>query len=193
MRMDNNTDPNDGYQFDTPNGGGAWDERDIVDAGFLEFVRFGIRSANDPVIENSVKVVDSLIRVETPKGPSFHRYSHDGYGESYFGGRWQGQGIGRAWPILTGERGEYQIAAGHDPTLYLDAMLHFANAGGMISEQVWDQADPTQSGFVFGRGTGSATPLSWSMAEFLRLAVGAEEKRVVEMPSIVADHFLHHH
>ena len=69
-------------------------------------------------------------------------------------------------------------------------MLHFANSGGMIPEQVWDQADPTRSGFVFGRGTGSATPLACSMAQFLRLAVCVEEKRVVETPGIVADHFL---
>ena len=162
----------------------------MVDAGFLELVRLGIRPANDPIIQHSVEIVDSTIRVETPNGPVFYRYSHDGYGETYFGGPWLSEGIGRVWPIFTGERGEYEIAAGHDPTLYLDSMLRFANQGGMIPEQVWDQAEPTQSGFVFGRGTGSATPLAWSMAEFLRLAVGAEEKHVVETPSIVADHFL---
>jgi len=38
-------------------------------------------------------------------------YSHDGTG-NYFGGPWQGEGIGRIWPIFTGERGEYEIAAG---------------------------------------------------------------------------------
>jgi len=190
MRIDNNKDPNDGFQLDTRNGGGVWDERDVVDAGFLEFVRLGIRAANDPIIQHSVEIVDSTIRVETPNGPSFHRYSHDGYGETYFGGPWRSEGIGRIWPIFTGERGEYEIAAGHDPTLYLTAMLQFANQGGMIPEQIWDQADPSREGFVFGRGTGSATPLAWSMAQFLRLVVCAEEKRIVETPSIVADHFL---
>jgi glucoamylase len=69
-------------------------------------------------------------------------------------------------------------------------MEQFANAGGMIPEQVWDQADSTASGFVFGQGTGSATPLAWSMAQYLRLVVCAEEKRIVETPSIVAEHFL---
>jgi len=192
MRIDNNTDPNDGYKLDVRNGGGVWDERDVVDAGFLELVRLGIRPADDPIIRHSVEVVDSAIRVETPNGPVFYRYSHDGYGETYFGGPWLAEGIGRVWPIFTGERGEYEIAAGHDPTMYLDSLLHFANQGGMIPEQVWDQAEPTQSGFVFSRGTGSATPLAWSMAEFLRLAVGAEEKHVVETPSIVAEHFLKH-
>jgi len=193
IRIDNNQDPNDGFQLDTRNGGGVWDERDVVDAGFLEFVRLGIRPANDPIIQHSVEIVDSAIRVETPNGPSFHRYSHDGYGETYFGGPWQSEGIGRIWPIFTGERGEYEIAAGHDPTLYLKSMLQFANEGGMIPEQIWDQADPSRSGFVFGRGTGSATPLAWSMAQFIRLVVCAEEKRIVETPSIVAEHFLKKH
>ena len=191
IRIDNNTDPNDGYLLDVRNGGGVWDERDVVDAGFLELVRLGIRPPDDPVIERSLKIVDETIRVETPNGPAFHRYNHDGYGETYFGGPWLGQGIGRIWPVFTGERGEYEVALGRDPTPYLEAMLHFANPGGMIPEQVWDRADPTPSGFFFGSGTGSATPLAWSMAEFLRLVVCAQEKKIVEQPSTVADHFRH--
>jgi glucoamylase len=137
-----------------------------------------------------LQVVDSTIRIETPNGPGFRRYNHDGYGETYYGGPWLSEGIGRLWPIFTGERGEYEIALGHDATLYLDSMRRFANAGGMIPEQVWDQADPTPSRFVFGQGTGSATPLAWSMAQFIRLTVCVEEKKIVEMPSIVAEHFL---
>jgi glucoamylase len=190
IRIDKGKDPNNGEQLDVHNGGGVWDQRDVVDAGFLELVRLGIRPANDPTIQNSVRVIDSTIRVETPNGPSFYRYNHDGYGETFFGGPWQGQGIGRIWPIFTGERGEYEIALGRNPSLYLDAMLHFANAGGMIPEQVWDRAEPTSSHFVFGSGTGSATPLAWSMAQFIRLVMCAQEKRIVERPTIVADHFL---
>ncbi|MGA8763052.1 MAG: glycoside hydrolase family 15 protein, partial [Candidatus Sulfotelmatobacter sp.] len=190
IRIDNNTDPNDGYQLDVRNGGGTWDERDVVDAGFLELVRLGIRPADDPAIESSVKVIDSTIRVQTPSGPSFRRYNHDGYGETLFGGPWLGQGIGRIWPIFTGERGEYEVARGHDATNYLEAMLNFANSGGMIPEQIWDQASPTESHFIFGSGTGSATPLAWSMAQFIRLVVCIGEKRIVEQPGIVADHFL---
>jgi len=190
IRIDDNTNPNDGDKLDVRNGGGAFDERDVVDAGFLELVRLGIRPADNPIIENSIKIIDSTIRVETPNGPAFHRYNHDGYGESYFGGPWEGQGIGRLWPIFTGERGEYEIARGHDATVYINAMMHFANAGGMIPEQVWDRAEPTASRFSFGSGTGSATPLAWSMAQFIRLVVCSEEKKIVEQPSIVADHFL---
>ena len=190
IRINNNTDPNDGAKIDVHNGGGIWDKCDVVDAGFLELVRLGIRPANDPTIAHSVQVIDSTIRIETPNGPGFRRYNHDGYGETYFGGPWLGEGIGRLWPIFTGERGEYEIARGQDPALYLDAMQKFANAGGMIPEQVWDQADATESHFVFGSGTGSATPLAWSMAQFLRLVVCAEEKRIVETPGVVAEHFL---
>lgn len=190
IRINNNADPNDGYRLAVGNGSGTWDERDIVDAGFLEFVRLGIRRADDPIIERSVQIIDSTLRVETPNGPGFHRYNHDGYGETFFGGPWAGEGIGRLWPILTGERGEYEIARGRDASTYLDAMLHFANAGGMIPEQVWDRAEPTPSHFVFGEGTGSATPLAWSMAQFIRLVVCSEEKRIVEQPGIVAEHFL---
>ncbi len=189
MRIDNNTDPNDGYRFDAHNGAGMRDERDIVDQGFLELVRMGIRPAGDPVIERSLKVIDAVIRVETPNGPDFHRYNHDGYGETYFGGPWQGEGVGRLWPIFAGERGEYEVAVGGDPTPYLQAMLHFANDGGMIPEQVWDRANPTYGDFTFGQGTGSATPLVWSMAQFMRLAVDVQAGRIVEQPSVVAEHF----
>jgi len=190
IRINDSTDPNDGAKLDVKNGGGVWDKRDVVDAGFLELVRLGIRPASDPIIAHSVQVIDSTIRTETPNGPGFRRYNHDGYGETYFGGPWLGEGIGRLWPIFTGERGEYEIALGHDPAPYLASMQQFANAGGMIPEQVWDQADPSAFHFSFGAGTGSATPLAWSMAQFLRLAVCAEEKRLVETPSIVAGHFL---
>jgi glucoamylase len=190
MRIDNNTDPDDGYQLDVHNGGGIWDERDVVDAGFLELVRLGIVPADDPMIERSLKVIDATIRVQTPNGPSFFRYNHDGYGETLFGGPWLGQGEGRVWPIFTGERGEYEVAHGRDATVYLDSMLGFANAGGMIPEQIWDQAEATESRFIFGEGTGSATPLAWSMAQFIRLVVCVEQRRVFEQPRVVAEHFL---
>jgi glucoamylase len=191
LRIDNDTNPNDAFKLDVHNGGGVWDERDVVDQGFIELVRLGIRPATDSIIANSLKVIDATIRVETPNGPAFYRYNHDGYGESWFGGPWLGEGVGRIWVIFAGERGEYEVARGADPSVYLQAMLHFANDGGMISEQVWDRANPTRGGFTFGEGTGSATPLVWSMGQFIRLAVDAQAKRVVEQPAIVAEHFLH--
>ncbi len=190
FRIGDSTNPDDGFKLDVRNGGGVYDQADVVDAGFLELVRLGIRPADDAAIERSIQVVDQAIRIETPNGPGFRRYSNDGYGETFFGGPWLGEGIGRLWPIFTGERGEYEVARGRDASLYLDSMLRFANDGGLIPEQVWDRAEPTASRFVFGEGTGSATPLAWSMAQFIRLVVCVEEKRVVEQPSVVADHFL---
>ncbi len=190
IRIGFDRDPNLGRPRELKNGAGTFDERDIVDQGFLELVRLGIRPAADTTIAHSVAVVDSTIRVETPNGPAFYRYNHDGYGETFFGGPWQGKGTGRLWTALAGERGEYEVARGGDPGPYLRALLRFANAGGMIPEQVWDRAEPSRGGFVFGAGTGSATPLVWSMAQLLRLVVDAQEGRIVEQPSVVADHFL---
>src|SRR5881409_186615 len=122
--------------------GGIYDQREIVDAGFLELVRLGIKSAEDPLITKSIAVVDKLIEVDTPFGPAWYRYNHDAYGEQLNGQPYDGRtGIGRLWTLLTGERGEYELAAG-EPTLArlrLDSMAAFANDGLMIPEQVWDR------------------------------------------------------
>ena len=93
--------------------------KDIVDAGFLELVRYGIRKAGDPLFEDSLRVIDALLKVETPYGPCWRRYNHDGYGQRVDGGPYYGFGKGRAWPLLTGERGHYELAAGRDPEPYL--------------------------------------------------------------------------
>ncbi len=191
LRINNNTDPDDGFQLEINNGGGTWDERDVVDAGFLELVRLGIKPADDPAILRSLAVVDQVIRVTTPYGPAWYRYNHDGYGEKFYGAAYDGTGVGRLWPIFTGERGEYEIARGHDPSPHIETLMRFANAGGMIPEQVWDRADPGHGGFRFGQGTGSATPLAWSMAQFIRLVACAEEGRIVEQPDVVAARYLH--
>jgi glucoamylase len=189
LRINNNTDPDDGFRLSINNGGGAWDEREIVDAGFLELVRLGVRSATDPVILRSLAVVDRTIRVQTPRGPAFYRYNHDGYGEKSDGAPYDGTGVGRLWPLLTGERGEHEVARGGDARPYLEALIGFANRGGMIPEQVWDRGGPNRRGFVFGGGTDGATPLAWSAAQLVRLIICVEEKRVVEQPAIVAERY----
>ena len=51
---------------------------------------------------------------------------------------YDGTGIGRGWPLLTGERGHFELCAGNDPLPYLAAMAAMASPGGMIPEQVWD-------------------------------------------------------
>jgi len=185
LRINDNQDPDDGARLVINNGGGDWDEREVVDAGFLELVRLGVRRADDPWIERSLRVVDATIKVRTPRGAGWFRYNHDGYGEKPDGAGYDGTGVGRLWPLLTGERGEHELARGGDPLPYLEALLAFANSGGMLPEQVWDRP-VAPAGLRFGAGTGSATPLAWAEAQLIRLIISIEEKRVVEMPAVVA-------
>ncbi len=65
-------------------------------------------------------------------------------------------------------------------------MMDFANEGLMIPEQVWDRRDGLDSKFRFGEGTGSATPLAWATAQFIRLVINLEEGRNLDTPDIVA-------
>jgi glucoamylase len=84
----------------------------MVSLDALAFVRFGLRAADDPRILSTVKVIDATLKVETPRGPAWHRYQGDGYGEHTDGRPYDGTGVGRAWPLLTGERAHYELAAG---------------------------------------------------------------------------------
>jgi GH15 family glucan-1,4-alpha-glucosidase/glycosidase len=164
----------------------------VIDAGFLELVRLGIKRANDPFITNALAVVDQKIKVTTPAGEAWYRYNGDIYGETSTGGDFDGRnGLGRLWTFLTGERGEYEIAAGDliAARKRLDAMAQFANDGLMIPEQVWDRAESPSEAFRFGAGTGSATPLAWSMAQFIRLAINLQHGRNLETPDLVAQRY----
>jgi glucoamylase len=142
---------------------------EIVDGGFLDLVRFGVRAADDPLIVDSVRVIDAVLKVETPFGPAWHRYNHDGYGDREDGSAFIDWGHGRAWPLLTGERGHYELAAGRDPTPHLRALEKFATATGLLPEQVWDEDDRPELYLWFGRPTESATPLAWAHAEYITL------------------------
>jgi glucoamylase len=143
--------------------------KDIVDAGFLELVRYGILSAHDPIVVDSLKVVDYLLKVTTPFGPCWHRYNYDGYGQGKKGEPFTGYGVGRAWPLLTGERGHYELSLGQDIRPYIKAMENFAAICGPIPEQVWDVEDLPEKHLFLGRPTGSAMPLAWAHAEYLKL------------------------
>ncbi|MDQ1612346.1 MAG: glucoamylase [Pyrinomonadaceae bacterium] len=185
-------DPNDGDPMNAGNGGADYDEREYVDAGFLELVRLGIKRADDPLIAKSIAVVDKVIKVETPNGAAWYRYNHDGYGEMDDGRPWNFDGKytgkGRLWALLAGERGQYELARGERAAarMRLDHMLGFANEGLMLPEQIWDRRDAPNASFRFGEGTGSATPLAWTMAQFIRLAANLAEGRNLETPDIVA-------
>jgi glucoamylase len=151
------------------NGGGQYPARNVVGGDFLSLVRLGIRDANDPLVRDSIKVIDQVIKHDLPAGPSWRRYNHDGYGQKNDGSAFDGTGVGRCWPLLTGERGHYELAAGSDPMPFITAMERFANDGGMITEQLWDSEDLPNSSMIRGRPTGAAMPLCWSHAEYIEL------------------------
>lgn len=233
VRLTANGKPDAGEKIELNNNAGSFYENEIVDAGFLELVRLGIKSPDDSLIVKSLKVVDDVIRVKTPHGDSFYRYNNDGYGEMDDGRRWNWDGKytgkGRLWALLSGERGQYELAKyaeqkvadeklkengldrkvdvgiRKDITYFslikaksrLDSMLGFANEGLMIAEQVWDKPETPKNidrQFVpelkFGEGTGSATPLAWSMAQFIRLAVNLQAGKNLDTPDVVYNRYV---
>ncbi|MBX6326689.1 MAG: hypothetical protein IRY93_11705 [Chthoniobacterales bacterium] len=151
------------------NGGGLHPARNVVGGDFLHLVRFGIRDPNDPLVRDSIEVIDRILKHDLPQGPGWRRYNHDGYGQKDDGSAYDGTGVGRCWPILTGERGHYELAAGRDPEPFIKAMENFSNQGGMITEQVWDGPDLPHSRLKRGCPTGAAMPLCWSHAEYVSL------------------------
>lgn len=151
------------------------------------------RPARDENIVEALAVVDKTIKVVTPAGEAWYRYNDDTYGETPAGGDFDGRnGVGRLWTLLNGERGEYEIAAGDLDAARkrLETMARFANEGMMIPEQVWDRRESPAPGFAFGEGTGSATPLAWSMAQFIRLALNLKHGRNLETPDVVVQRYL---
>lgn len=141
-----------------------------VSTDFLQLVRFGLRAPDDPLMRDSITVIDALLKSDTPNGPAWRRYNGDGYGEHDDGRGYDGTGRGRPWPLLTGERGIYELAAGRNAQPYLDAMIAMAGRAGLLPEQVWDAAPIEAARLVPGKPTGSAMPLAWAHSEFIKLA-----------------------
>ena len=166
-----------------------FDAREVVDAGFLELVRYGIRRADDPLIVESLKVVDHCLKYNTPYGPAWRRYNHDGYGQKKDGGPYDGSGQGRAWPLLGGERAHYELAAGNDVKPLIAAFERFSSEGGMLPEQVWDHDDMPEAGMFEGRSAGSAQPLVWAHAEYIKLLRSVADGKVFDTISVVADRY----
>ena len=159
----------DKLEIQLANGAGRHPARNVVGGDFLHLVRLGIRDAHDPVVVDSLEVIDRVLRRDLPQGPCWRRYNHDAYGQKDDGSAFDGTGVGRSWPILTGERGHYELAAGRDPLPYITALERMANAGGMIAEQLWDDDDLPGGRWKRGEPTGSAMPLCWSHAEYVSL------------------------
>ncbi|GAA3563134.1 glycoside hydrolase family 15 protein [Amycolatopsis ultiminotia] len=194
-RLDGGTNPDDDGQicFDD----GCFHERDVVDFGFLDLVRLGLRDPGDPTIAGSLAPTaaaadaNSPMQVTLPNGDVyFHRYPHDSYGESTDCSGWPANGpqrSGRLWPVLSGERGEYELANGRSAAVYLKSMADAANDGYFIPEQVWDRTDVPC--FGLGRPTGSAAPLMWAEGQYLRLAQNMAAGQNLETPSVVRQRY----
>src|ERR1035437_10961039 len=145
----NNRPPGTRYEFEA---------REVIDAGFLELVRYGVRRADDPLMVDSLKVVDSVLKRDLPQGPGWLRYNWDGYGNRPDGGSFEWWGQGRVWPLLTGERAHYELAAGHDIAPLIRTYEAFATCGQMLPEQVWDEAIVPDTSLRLGQPAGAALP-----------------------------------
>jgi glucoamylase len=164
------------------NGGGTHHARNIVGGDFLNLVRLGVRAPDDSLMQDSVAVLDATLKHDLPGGPSWRRYPYDGYGQKADGSAFDAQGgVGRCWPLLTGERGHYELAAGRDAMPYILAMEKFANDGGMIPEQLWDGDDLPDGTMLHGRPSGSAMPLCWSHAEYLTLVCSRRDGKLFDL------------
>jgi glucoamylase len=167
----------------------------IISVDALALVRFGLRAPDDPRILNTVKLIDALLKVETPNGPAWHRYEGDGYGEHADGEPFDGVGIGRAWPLLTGERAHFELAAGRkrEAEQLARAVEAFAGASGLIPEQIWDAADAPAHGLFFGHASGSASPLVWAHAEYLKLCRSLRDGEIFDRPPQTVERYLVKH
>lgn len=168
-----------------PGAPNLYPEEAVIDGGFLELVRYGVKAADDPHIVKSVTAYDAILKQELLYGPLWHRYNHDGYGEEADGSPFQGHGHGRLWPLLAGERGHYALALSQSAEIYLGAMEGAASIGGLLPEQVWDSADIPERELFLGQPSGSAMPLVWAHAEYIKLLRSAMDGHVFELPELV--------
>src|SRR3954471_5805735 len=200
VRLTKDGNANAGTTYNLGNSSVTMDQRAVTDAGFLDLVRLGIYRADDPVIVNSVRVTDKDIAFTTPTGQFWHRYTKDGYGEQPDGAPWDytfpaesRTTFGRLWPLLAGERGEYELTLG-DPASAarrLRDLGRVSSSAETMPEQVWDENPPSgQTGFPAGTPNNSATPLAWTHAQYVRLAWAVKAGSVLETPRGVRCHFL---
>jgi glucan 1,4-alpha-glucosidase len=208
IRLSKTGDPNAAIAYNVGNGGPTLDQRSVIDAGFLELARLGELPATDSDITQSLPVVDATIESTTASGPGWHRYNGDGYGDGAADGHpWapSGQGTGHLWPALTAERAEQDLQTGGASTAsaLADSMTQFASGVGLIPEQDWELpdlapspfgTDPTTAsiGFQNGKAAGSASPLTWSAASFVRLVRDIGAGRLLDRPAATFNRYVAH-
>jgi glucoamylase len=165
----------------------------IISPDALALVRFGLRAPDDPRILNTVRVIDALLRVQLPQGPCWYRYNGDGYGEHKDGSAFDGTGIGRPWPLLAGERAHYELAAGRakDADALLTMMENCTiGHSRSLSEQVWDADDIPAMELFRGKPSGSACPLVWAHAEYVKLRRSLRDGKIFDQPPQTVQRYL---
>jgi glucoamylase len=208
IRLSKNGDPNEAVVYNVGNGGPDLDQRSVIDAGFLEYARLGLLRPDDADILASLPVVDATIKRTTASGDGFLRYNGDGYGDGATDGHpWapSNKGTGHPWPVLGGERGQYEIDRGAvgSAITRLDAMRNMSSGVGLIAEQVWDLpdlapspfgTDPTIAsiGFRNGKPDGSASALTWSAGQFVRLTLDTAAGSILDRPRYTVDRYIRH-
>jgi len=113
-------------------------------------------------------------------------------GEHRDGLPFDGAGIGRRWPLHIVDRAHYDLAIGRVEIAkqLLAAMESFANEGGLISEQMWDSPDIAARELHFGQPSGSAMPLVWAHAEYLKLQRSLRDATLFDLPPQTAQRYL---
>ncbi len=156
----------------------------LVSTDALALVRFGLRAPDDPRILDTVTVIDKMLKVDLPQGPGWRRYNYDGYGEKADGAPFDGAGVGRVWPLLAGERAHYELAAGRKDkaNVLLGTIEAQTSTGGLIPEQVWDGPPIPSRELAPGEPSGSAMPLVWAHAEYVKLLRSLADGAVFDMP-----------
>ena len=208
IRLSKNGDPNEAVVYNVGNGGPDLDQRSVIDAGFLEYARLGLLKPDDADILASLPVVDATIKRTTASGDGFLRYNGDGYGDGATDGHpWapSNKGTGHPWPVLAGERGQYEVDRGAvgSAIARLDAMRNMSSGVGLIPEQAWDLpdlpaspfgSDPTTAsiGFRNGKADGSASALTWSAGQFVRLTLDTAAGSILDRPSYTVDRYVRH-
>ncbi len=164
----------------------------IVSPDALALVRFGLRAPDDPRILNTIKVIDTLLRVVLPTGPNWYRYNGDGYGEHEDGSPFDGTGTGRPWPLLAGERAHYELAAGKKDLAeaLLAVMENSTGASRLIPEQIWDKKDIPERELFTGKGSGSACPLVWAHSEYIKLRRSLADGKIFDQPPQTVERYL---
>lgn len=167
----------------------------IVSVDALALVRFGLRSADDPKMIHTIQAIDHLLKKETKNGPVWKRYNEDGYGEHEDGSSFDGTGVGRGWPLLTGERAHFELAAGRkkEAKALLETIIQQSGENGMIPEQIWDAADIPHRNLYNGGPSLAAMPLVWAHAEFIKLVRSLHVGHVFDMPSQTIARYLRDH